>query len=189
MNIQGVNCNWVAAKNLVESVAQVAIGVEEQLRCKYSKNAMHTLLIKLTRRRNLCTTVLAVVILLCATQSLLFAQDLELRCESLIQSCFAYSNQARSSCLFAQSRQKECAQSDAGLLAKRRAQLDLHALSAEGENMPTEPYSIDPECLRNFDHLWLSWLVNEEQPLESLEGLEDSLSSCIKRTRDDLLRP
>jgi hypothetical protein len=149
---------------------------------------MHTLLIKLSCWHNLCAIILLVGALIAPSASG-FAQDSGVRCESLIQSCFAYSNQARSSCLFAQSRQKECAHSEAGLLAKKRAQLDLHALSIEGESVPEEPYSLDQECLRNFDHLWLSWLVNEEQPLEGVEGLEHSLSSCIKLTSDDLLRP
>lgn len=189
MNIQAVNYDWVATKNLVESRTQVAISVEEQLRCKYSKNAMHTLFSKLNRRQSLCATVLLVGILLLASKTSVFAQNPQLRCESLIQSCFAYSSQARSSCLFAQSRQKECTRSEVGLLAKRRAQLDLHALAIEGENVPEEPYSLDQECLRNFDHLWLSWLVSEEQPLESIQGLQDSLASCIKLTTEDLLRP
>lgn len=150
---------------------------------------MYTLSINRILTFNLSTIVLVVCVFLLSSGASVFAQDPELRCESLIQSCFAYSNQARSACLFAQSRQKECTQSDAGVLAKRRAQLDLHALSIEGEHAPKEPYAIDQECLRNFDHLWLSWLVNEERPVETVEGLEDSLTSCIKIPQDDLLRP
>lgn len=128
---------------------------------------------------------------LCATACLTqaSAQDYQESCESILQSCFAYSHQARSSCLFAKAEAVACSNSSTGGLAKTRAQLDLHALPTDYEDAPEEPYTLDAECLRNFDHLWLSALVNENESQDTIDTLETSLLSCVKQAHNELLRP
>lgn len=119
----------------------------------------------------------------------LSAQEVETSCEATLQSCFAYSHQARSSCLYAKSDTAECTNSLTGALAKMRAQLHLHALPTEHKITPEEPYTLNSDCLRNFDHLWLGALVHEDNSQETTESLEESLLSCIKQAPNQLLRP
>jgi hypothetical protein len=79
--------------------------------------------------------------------------------------------------------------SGTGGLANTRAQLDLHALPTDHKDAPEEPYTLDAECLRNFDHLWLSALVNENESQDTIDTLETSLLSCVKQAQNELLRP
>lgn len=140
-----------------------------------------------TISRSLHASILTLATLLLCP--LLSAQEFETSCEATLQSCFAYSHQARSSCLYAKSDTSECANSATGALAKIRAQLHLHALPTEHKNTPEEPYTLNSDCLRNFDHLWLGALVHEDNTQETTESLEESLLSCVKQAPNQLLRP
>jgi|GEM_PF-2937469 len=112
-------------------------------------------------------------------------------CAERLRECFTHSETARDTCFQSTAKTAVCKDSSEGRLAAKRGAyasfLTPEALE-DGAEAP-ERVLFDPECVANFDNLWLSHLVNSDHSLATCESLAETLVGCETQTAPEMWRP
>jgi hypothetical protein len=135
-----------------------------------------------------CLSIVTVLALI--APSFLHAQDLD--CAERLRDCFSATNTARDLCFQSTARSDVCRNTSEGRLAAKRGSYSSlqtpEPLNDEEDTLPEQIF-FDPECVANFDTLWLSHLVNSDHSLASCESLSETLSACATQPSPDMWRP
>ena len=115
----------------------------------------------------------------------------ESECAERLRECFTHSETARDMCFQSTARTASCKDSSEGRLAAKRGAYSSFLASEAPEDGAEVPERVlfDPECVDNFDNLWLSHLVNSDHSLATCENLAETLAACETQAAPEMWRP
>ena len=140
------------------------------------------------KRMALRVTVVSVITLFCAVPA---CHAVEAQpCLDQVKECFGYTDAQRDRCFKRVAEAAECASSDVGVLARRRAEFS----TLVPNDAPTGPSFLGPQlvdraCIAKFDSAWSGALVKGETSAETNANLLSSLERCAYNQASDVMRP
>jgi hypothetical protein len=115
---------------------------------------------------------------------------MESACTFEIKRCFALSDTARDACFQNTSKGGSCLNSrEAALAAKRASFTSAVSDSTDDTSSTPEAKIINRECVKNFDNLWLSNIVNGPLSEDTISNLNTMLDGCALTSPNDIMRP
>lgn len=119
-----------------------------------------------------------------------FALDQQYPCVDEVQQCFTYTDARRDQCFKNAASNPACADSDLGVLARRRAEFStLVPNDLDAGPSFLGPQLVDRACIANFDNAWSGAIVKGPLSKESYSSLLTALERCSRNPASDMMRP
>ena len=111
-------------------------------------------------------------------------------CVEQVKECFGYTDAQRDRCFKRSAESADCASSDVGTLARRRAEFST-LVPNDAPSGPSflGPQLVDRACIAKFDSAWSGALVKGETSADTNANLLSSLERCAYNQASDVMRP
>lgn len=112
------------------------------------------------------------------------------QCRTLVKECMAHSDLERANCFYSAGTHPFCEGTDLGELILHRWEMAPNR-PAGHESAPgfMGPQLVNRDCLKRFDALLSSKLVEDTAMQPTIEHLSESLEACYETMPMDLVRP